>query len=399
MFRPLIIGATAFAATLSVLALSGTEGERGQAAARSLGPRAEAPRYAGLATTHLRRARETGDPGYYTRAEQAAAEALRLDPAGVDGLVASAALALSRHDFPRALRLARRARRAAPQVLRSYPVLVDALVENGRPGDAARALQRLLDRKPGYAAYARASYLRELRGDLDGAAAAMRFAVSAGGETPEEAATLRALLGDVELLRGRRRTATRLYGEALARFPGHAGATLGLARVSPTAKRLRLLEDLVARLPLPEHAIALGESQLAAGQNRDAAETFALVDVERRLLERAGVRTDELAAFVVDRGRPREGLRMARRGPRNARALDAEGWALTRLGRPRAGLRAARRALALDAGDPGFRYHAGVAALRAGRRAEGRRLLRTSLRSPERLGPLYAAAARRELRR
>ena len=377
MIRPLIICATAFAVTLSVLEPSGTEGE--PAAARAPG----AAHHVAQAAALQQQARETGDASFLVRAERASARALRLAPRDPGALTEAASLALVRHDFERALRLARRARAVAPQVLRSYPALVDALVETGRLGAAERAAQRFLDRKPGAAAYARAAYLRELRGDLRGAAEAMRLAVSAAGEAPEPAATLRALLGDVELLRGRPRTARRLYREALSRFPGHPGATLGLARVSPGREALGLLRRLVERRPLPEHAVALGEAQLAAGRERAARETFALVDATRRLLGRAA--DAELAVFEADHGSPRRALAMAVRATPNARTFDARGWALTRLGRPRAGLRWARRAIALAAVDPIYRYHAAVAARAAGRRAEARRHLRIALRVPERL--------------
>jgi hypothetical protein len=377
MIRPLIICATAFAVTLSALELSGTEGER--AAATTPG----AARYVAHAAALQQQARETGDSSFLVRAERAAGKALRLAPHDPGALTEAASLALVRHDFERALRLARRARAVAPQVLRSYPALVDALVETGRLGAAERAAQQYLNRKPGAAAYARAAYLRELRGDLRGAAEAMRLAVSAGGEAPEPAATLRALLADVELLRGRSRAARRLYREALSRSPGHPGATLGLARVSPQREALRLLRRLVERRPLPEHAIALGEAQLAAGRERAARETFALLDAARRLSGRAA--DVEYAVFEADHGSPRRALAMAVRATPNARAFDARGWALTRLGRPREGLQWARRSIALAAVDPVHRFHAAVAARAAGRRAEARRHMRIALRVPQRL--------------
>ena len=69
---------------------------------------------------------------------------------------------------------------AAPARIGAF-VRVDALVELGRYDEAERELQAMIDRKPNLAAYARVSYLRELRGDLEGAAEAMRFAVAAGG--------------------------------------------------------------------------------------------------------------------------------------------------------------------------------------------------------------------------
>ena len=80
------------------------------------------------------------------------------------------------------------------------------------------------------------------------------------------------------------------------------------------------------------------------------------------------------------------------------RAADALGWALTRASDARGGLRWARRALRLHSLDPGLRFHAGMTALAAGRRAEGRRDLRLSLAHGLRAtSPWQAGRARRAL--
>src|SRR5215208_4423374 len=141
-----------------------------QSAARAA-PRDVAPRVA-LASAYLQKARETGDPGFYSRADELLRAALARRPGDPDALVASAGLALSRHDFRGGLRLARRARAARPGALAPYPALVDALVElaRGRPA-AARASQRAaLAAVPGYpAAEAGLARLDAARGDLGGA--------------------------------------------------------------------------------------------------------------------------------------------------------------------------------------------------------------------------------------
>ncbi len=137
---------------------------RGPALAR----RATAPRVA-LAGEYLQRVRETGDAAFYARAETLLRGVLARDPDNADALVALGGLALSRHDFRGGLALARR----ADAGLSALPVEVDALVELGRYGEARRTLQRLADLKPNLSTYARVSYLRELHGDLRGAASAL----------------------------------------------------------------------------------------------------------------------------------------------------------------------------------------------------------------------------------
>jgi hypothetical protein len=153
------------------------------------------------------------------------------------------------------------------------------------------------------------------------------------------------------------------------------------------------------RLPLPEYVIALGETDLAAGgDGRD----LELVEAEQRLQQAAGVDVDdELAVFEPDHGSPAKALTLARRGWAKApsvRAADALGWALTRSGDPEAGSRWARRALRLGALDPIWRAHAGLSALAAGHRREGRRQLRIAFAHGLGGYPWQAQRARRALR-
>ena len=83
------------------------------------------------------------------------------------------------------------------------------------------------------------------------------------------------LRGDLALVRGRRADARRAYAMALALVPAYAPAEAGRARLAAFDGDLRgavaRWRRLVARLPLPEYAIALGEAELAAGRSRGGA--------------------------------------------------------------------------------------------------------------------------------
>jgi tetratricopeptide (TPR) repeat protein len=370
------------------------------------GVRGGAPLEAQLAAAYLQKVRETGDPDFYVRADAILRRALARGPEDPAELTEAATLAAGRHDFRGALRLAERARVLEPGALRPYPVLVDALVELGRYDAAERALQRMVDLRPALPAYARVSYFRELHGDLDGASRVMARAVAAGGPVPENVAYVQTLLGDLDLARGRTAAGRRAYRAALAAVPGYAPAAAGRARLAAAEGNLRgaiaRWRRIVTRLPLPEYVIALGETELAAGRRGAGLRDLALVRAERALLARAGVNTDvELAIYEADHGDRRRGVALARAGWENApsvRSADALGWALTRAGRPRAGLGWAHRALRLGSLDPAFRYHAGMAALAAGRRAEGRRDLRLALAHGLGTQPLHARRAREALR-
>jgi tetratricopeptide (TPR) repeat protein len=402
--RPLLIKllapVMAFALTLALVSMRGSSSAPpAPGAADVTSANADAAR----GDEFLQKVRESGDPRYYVSAQAAFKRALDSEPSNAAALAGMGSLALGRHDFRAGLEYARRARAAAPDLVRFYGIEVDALVELGRYAEAERSLQKMVDLKPNLASYARVSYMRELHGDLEGAAEAMRLAVSAGGAAPENAAYVQTLLGNLELGRGRIAAAERSYRLALASFPRYAAARAGLARVAASsgylASAIRRYRALVSVLPLPEHVIALGEAELAAGRGAAAERDFALVRIERRLFERSGVNLDlELAVFEADHGSPRRALELARRAwaaAPSVRSADALGWALTRTGRPEAGLEFARKALRLGSKDPVFLYHAGMTAHAAGHE----RIARRYLESSSRFSPLHRQRALQTLRK
>lgn len=361
--------------------------------------------YVLLASSYLQKVRETGDGSFYERASEAVDRALALDPGNAGALTERGALRLARHDFDGALADGLAARKAAPAAVRPYGVVVDALVELGRYGEAERTLQRMISLKPDLASYARVSYLRELNGDLAGAVQAMELAVAAGGSVAENGAYAGTLLGDLQFTRGRYALARAEYREAMARVPGYAPALAGLARVDAATGRLgraiERLREVVSRLPLPQYVVALGEAQLAAGDRAAAARDLELVRVQQRDLGGAGVDTDvELAIFEADHGSPERAVALAERAwtaAPSVRSADARLWALTRAGRSDEAVRWIPRALALGSRDPVFLYHAGMAARAAGRAGQARSLLGRALAQSPRFSPLHAPRARAAL--
>jgi tetratricopeptide (TPR) repeat protein len=361
--------------------------------------------YAQLGLAYLQQVRETGDPTFYPRAEGTFDQALRLDPRDFTATTGLGSLALARHDFRQALALGDRAARIAPGVARNYGVIADAQIELGRYAAAARTLQHYVEVKPELSSYARVSYFRELHGDLPGALAAMRLAVSAGGGTAENVGYVQSLVGKLQFDRGDYTAAERAYRAALATDPGFPAAVAGLARVEaargeygPAITRLR---ELVQRLPLPEYVIALGDTEQAAGLDAAAERDYGLVDVETRLLRANGVNTDaELAIFQADHGDPAEAVELAARawsGAPSVRSADAYSWALSSAGRNREALAMSSRAMRLGSRDPYFLYHAGIVSLRAGRSVRARAFLTRLLAQSPSFNPIYGPRAQRAL--
>ena len=383
-----------------------TEGRVAQLQATVRAHPTDANTYAALGDAYYQRARETGDPSYYTRADGSLAAALDRDPANVIAISGQATLALARHDFIGGLRLARRARDLAPQLAISYAPLADAQIELGRYAAAADTLNRMVRLKANLTAYARISYFRELHGDLRGALQAMRLAVSAGVGGAEGEAYVQGLLGKLLSDRGRYGAAEHAYREAFAITPGYPPGLAGTAGVEAAkgdfGPAIRHYREAVDRLPLPEYAIALGETEQAAGRVAAAKRDYALVGAEVKLLHANGVNTDvDLALFEANHGSPARAVTFGRRAWRQApsvRSADAYSWALYRAGRTGAATRFSGQAMRLGSRDPSFLYHAGMIARRAGRAAEARRLLGRLLAQSPRFSPLYAPRARAALR-
>jgi tetratricopeptide (TPR) repeat protein len=365
-------------------------------------PSGGAPDYASLGIAHLQKARETGDPADYSRADRSFAAALRRDPRSIDALLGAGTLAGLRHDFGEQLRRGLEARRLAPALVSPYPVIADAQIELGRYRAAERTIQRMLDLKPNLASYARVSYYRELSGDIEGAVQAMRLAVSAGAGARENVAYVQTLLGDLELQRGRPGAARAAYRAALAGSPSYPPAMVGLGRVDAaggrldrSAARLRRAAD---RVPLTSTLTLLSEVERAAGRPAEARADLAAARAQQRLYRASGTAPDaEGVVFEANHGSPAAAVRLGRRvwkAAPSVRSADALGWALTRARRPAEGLAWARRALRLGSRDPLFRLHAGVAAREAGKDAEAARHLRIAQAGAAALPP----SARKELR-
>src|SRR6476660_3324320 len=64
---------------------------------------------ASLGQAYLQKARETGDPSYYTKSEQLFGRALASNADHVDALIGKASLAMSRHEFTAARDVAQHA--------------------------------------------------------------------------------------------------------------------------------------------------------------------------------------------------------------------------------------------------------------------------------------------------
>ncbi|MDQ3699961.1 MAG: tetratricopeptide repeat protein, partial [Chloroflexota bacterium] len=187
--------------------------------------------YAQLGNLYLQKARETGDPSYYTRADGVLKRSLELDGDNVAAIVGVGGLHLARHSFAEALQWGERAVQLAPASHAAHGVVGDAAIELGRYQEGMAAVQIMVDLRPGLSSYSRVSYVRELVGDQLGAIAAMESALDAGPPGAEGTNWSRVQLGHLYFASGDLKSAERQYQTALRLLPNYAPAVAGLGRV------------------------------------------------------------------------------------------------------------------------------------------------------------------------
>jgi tetratricopeptide (TPR) repeat protein len=357
-----------------------------------------------LGLAYQQRARETGDPTYYTKSDGVLHRALRLapnDPLAVSGL---GSLALSRHRFGEALRFGLRSRALSPYTARNYGIVGDALIELGRYKGAFAAFDKMSALKPSLSSYARVAYARELLGNVKGAADAMRLAIESSTGQPEAVAWNRVQLGKLFWSQGRIGAAAAEYRTALAVFPGYVYAYDGLAQVEAARGKLASAIALERRatdvIPLPQFVSSLGDMERSAGHLREARKQYALVGVIRRLLIANGVKTDlETALFDVDHGiRLQASLQLARLAQRERPSIDGDdvlAWALERTGHCREARGYSQHALRLGTLDALKFFHRGMIERCLSRRAEAAVWFRRALRLNPHFSLLWAPVARR----
>jgi tetratricopeptide (TPR) repeat protein len=343
-----------------------------------------APYYNVLAMAYARRARETSDVQYYSKAEETLEHSFALAPDNYEGLKTKAWLQLGRHEFARALETATTLNKRTPDDVIVYGYLADANTELGNYKEAVAAVQWMLDLRPGnIPGLTRAGYQRELHGNLPGALELMQMAYDATptAET-EDRAWLMTQMAHLHLAAGDLPKAELYTNRALGLFPDYHYALGALAQVCIVQKRyddaVKLLRKRYAAAPHAENLYALAEALELAGQTDEAQKDFA--EFELKSLAETSLADNsnhELIAYYVDHAqKPEKALAVARRElarRKDVFTLDAYAWALAATSDYRAANAQMQKALQVGVEDPKILSHAAFIASQMNQAGQDRR--------------------------
>jgi tetratricopeptide (TPR) repeat protein len=362
--------------------------------------------YSQLGLAYLQKARETGDPTYYQKTDEALEKALSFQPDDYASIGAKGALALARHDFSLALEWGEKAKQINPDRTYAYGVIADAQIELGRYEEAVGTLQTMVDLRPDMSSYSRISYLRELHGDVEGALEMMRLAVESGVPSAENTAWVRTQLANLYFNTGDLEQAELEFQLTLQSRPDYVYALAGLGRVRAAQgnmeEAIKYLNQAVAIMPLPEFVITLGDLYQAAGQPEAATQQYQLLAAIETLHRANGVDMDmEIALFNADHDlNLEETVALARKAYASRPSIhgaDALAWALYKTGKYEEAQKYSAEALKLGTKDSLKLFHAGMIALELGAKDQAREYLEQALAINPHFSILYAEEAQRVL--
>jgi pentatricopeptide repeat protein len=252
---------------------------------------------AALGQAYLQKARETGDPSYYTKSEQLFERALATSRDHTEAIIGKASLSMSRHQFAAARDLAERAAQLNPYSAGALGILADAYVQLRDYDNAVRVLDEMVRLKPNLSSYSRISYMRELKGDTKGAIQAMQMAIQAGAPDAENTAWCIVQLGNLYVGSLRLTEAEGAYRAALRRFPNYVHAYAGLAKVFVASRdyssAVEYYQQAIDRVPMPEFLIGLSSVYRQMGKMDAAQAQLNVLATIKRVYESNGISMDE----------------------------------------------------------------------------------------------------------
>lgn len=364
----------------------------------------------GLGDALIRKARETGDPSYFNRAEEALKKSLDINPNNAGAMRHLAYVFYSRHEFEPAAVHARKAIEMDSTDGDSYGILGDALLEVGEYGRAEEVYKKMMELEENLYSYSRVAGLKSVRGDSAGAIVDLERAIAAGKAAKQPAESIAWAewqLGSDHFILGKLENAESYYRQSLETYPNYYRALAGMAQVRAAQKNygeaISLYQKAISILPMPDFAAALGDIYIKVGKPELGKQQYELVEYIGRLnsLNQA-LYNRELAYFYTDHDmKLAESLELAKREldyRRDIYAYDLLAWSLYKNDKVEEARDAIEKALKLGTQDAKLFFHAGMIYHRLGDKPKALKYLRSALETNPHFHILFADEAARTLK-
>ena len=307
---------------------------------------------------------------YLPKAERLLSDLLKKHPEHYEARALQARLLNTFHRFEEARDISEALLAENSHKAYVYGILVDALVELGAYEQAVEACDQMIALRPGLTSYARASYLRELHGDTEGAIQAMEMAVQAGVAGSSERSWALYQLGQLYLGENDVQRAAKVFEGTLEEDPGNAFAKGGLGHAhliwGDLEEAVALFEEAYAMVPADEFLEGLVEAYAELGEEGKVAEMLEALETNLISADRMGENVRmEYADFLIDLDRDlTQALEWAeleyQRRPGHLHALETYAWALHKMGRSQEATSYIDEAMRLGTGDAMVHYRAGT---------------------------------------
>ncbi|MEO5646422.1 MAG: tetratricopeptide repeat protein [Candidatus Paceibacterota bacterium] len=398
-YLPIILIVTLFAVSAVVIFISHKKDSAATPLTQSIDPKLDdsitklveaiktspsfAQNYFDLSNAYLQKARETGDSSYYDKIDMLMNTVASIDPENADVPATRASVAIGRHHFKEGKVFAEQAIAKNNHREIYYGLLGDAEIELGQYDEAVAAFQKMVDIHPGFTAYSRIAYIRELYGDIKGAKEMLNLAISSGSNFKENIAWAYVELGKLAM-RDNLEDAKADFNQALVVLPTYTQAMEGLGKVAfaqgDTQGAIAHLGDAINGLALTQYSTDLADVYTATGNTQKAAEEIAVSQASFDLFANSGVDTDlEESLFLADHDTNiSTAIVMAQRAYAdrpNIYAVDYLSWALYKNGQYEEAGKYATQAFRLGEFDPLILFHQGMIAVKNNNTAVAKRYL------------------------
>jgi len=362
-----------------------------------------------LASLHLQRGRERGDPEDVLRAEALARRSLaNRDTRNARGYTTLVSALMTQHRFAEARTVARRLVALDSTSVSARAVLAEIEMELGHYDVTRRLFGALYRSRADLAVAPRLARWLELQGQVEEARRLLSAAIDTARARPklprEQVAWFHLRIGDLELRQGHVGTAERAFRAGLAVAPNDARLLAALARVHVARGRWREAvhegERAIAIAPDPATLGLIGDAYAALGDSGEAVQYVRAM--EAVTLAQPGGFHRAWSLFLLDHDRRvPEVLQQVQREIETRQDIygwDLLAWALHRAGRDREALPAMAKAMTLHTDDAMLFYHRGMIERALGHRVAARRDLERALDVNPYFSPAGARAARAALR-